>query len=79
MFGPVNILDLISFNFFLTSLSHRQWEIFCYVGSAVGYTASVFIAKKLKKKNQFILAACIMAFSAGIIVYIYVTLFKFIS
>ena len=36
-----------------------------YSGTAVGYTASVFIAKKLKIKMQFTMSACIMIVAAG--------------
>lgn len=35
------------------------------LGAAAGFTASLFISKKLKKKNQFIMASCIMIVSAG--------------
>ena len=48
-------------------IGQELYYLFCHAGSAVGYTASVFIAKKLKKKNQFIMAACIMMLSAGYI------------
>ena len=39
--------------------------IIILLGAAAGFTASLFISKKLKKKNQFIMASCIMIVSAG--------------
>ncbi|XP_023348034.1 uncharacterized protein LOC111716779 isoform X2 [Eurytemora carolleeae] len=41
--------------------------LFIPVGAAAGFTASLFISKNLKKKNQFIMASCIMIVSAGLI------------
>ncbi|XP_023326132.1 uncharacterized protein LOC111699642 isoform X2 [Eurytemora carolleeae] len=41
--------------------------LFGSIGSAFGYTASLFIARQLKKKSQFLLGASIMIVSSGLI------------
>ncbi|XP_023320285.1 facilitated trehalose transporter Tret1 [Eurytemora carolleeae] len=65
--APINLYGPSMFAEFGFTIPFQILMLFIPTGSAVGYTASVFIAKKLKKKNQFILAASIMAFSAGLI------------
>ena len=40
-------------------------SVILFLGSAFGYTASLFIARQLKKKSQFLLGASIMIVSSG--------------
>ncbi|XP_023342213.1 sugar transporter ERD6-like 6 isoform X2 [Eurytemora carolleeae] len=60
-YGPSMFAD---FGF---TISYQIILLFIPIGTAVGYTASVFIAKKLKIKMQFTMSACIMIVAAGLI------------
>ncbi|XP_023326131.1 uncharacterized protein LOC111699642 isoform X1 [Eurytemora carolleeae] len=64
---PVNFYGPSMFAEFGFLIPFETIMILIPCGSAFGYTASLFIARQLKKKSQFLLGASIMIVSSGLI------------